>query len=101
MRSAGGGSAARSGAGSPRLTGEMLVLVGAAGQSTSLRLELIHGDSGQGGAGVVLRILVVNLVDGNGGMDGRGLDRLLLDDGLDVLDAISNMSTGLYIPRTS
>lgn len=56
-----------------------------AGQSTALVLELGHGDGREGRSSVVLSLVLVNLVDRNGGVDDRWLDGLLLDDGLDGL----------------
>lgn len=54
-------------------------------EATSLRAELIHADSGESRGGVVLSLVVVDFVDGNGGVDDGWLDSLLLDDGLDGL----------------
>jgi len=54
-------------------------------ERASLLLELGHGDSGKRGGGVVLGFVVVDFMDGDGGVDDGGLDGLLLDDWLDVL----------------
>lgn len=57
----------------------------AAGQVAALALEVLHGDGGQLGGAVVLGLVLVHLVDGDGGVDDGGLDGLLLHDGLDDL----------------
>jgi len=49
----------------------------------AVALELVHGHCREGGGAVVARGLVVDFVDGYGGVDDLGLDGLLLDDGLD------------------
>lgn len=54
-------------------------------ENTTLGLELIHGHGGQSGCLVVSGSVVMNLVDGNSGVDNIGLDRLLLDDWLNGL----------------
>lgn len=56
-----------------------------ASEGATLLLELGHGDSGQGRGLVVLSGVVVNLVDGHGGVGDVRLNGLLLDDGLDGL----------------
>lgn len=50
-----------------------------------MAVELSHGYSWKSGGGVVFSFVLVNLVDGNGGVNNGWLNSLLLDDGLDVL----------------
>lgn len=47
-----------------------------AGEGTALGLELGHGDGGKGGGSVVLGGVVVNLVDGDGGVGDVRLNGL-------------------------
>jgi len=51
-----------------------------------LFLEICHADSGQGRGRVMLRFVLVNLVNRNGGVDDRWLDGLLVDNWLDGLN---------------
>ena len=60
----------------------------AAGETTTLLLEVGHADGRESGGGVVLGLILVDLVDGNGGVDNRRLDGLLLDDWLDGPDTV-------------
>jgi len=55
----------------------------ATSQATSLFLEICHADSRKSRGGVVLGLVLVDLMDRDSGVDYRGLDGLLLDDGLD------------------
>ena len=48
----------------------------AAGEGAAGLLELLHGDSRKSGGGVVLGSVVVDLVDGDGGVGDVGLDGL-------------------------
>ena len=48
----------------------------AAGKGTAGLLELLHGDSGKGRGGVVLSGVVVDLVDGDGGVGDVRLNGL-------------------------
>jgi len=50
-----------------------------------LTLELVHSHSRQRASGVVLSLVLVDLVDGNGGVNNGWLNSLLLDDRLNVL----------------
>jgi hypothetical protein len=77
-----GGVRATDGAG---LTLESIVTLLTTSQDTTLLLEVGHADSGEGRGAVVLSGIVVNLVDGDGGVDNVGLNRLLVDNGLDGL----------------
>ena len=52
---------------------------------STLSLEVSHSDSGQLRSGVVLGLILMDFVDWDGGVDDGGLDRLFLDDGLDIL----------------
>jgi hypothetical protein len=56
-----------------------------AGQRTTLALELFERDGGKFRGGVMLSTVVVNLVNGNCGVDNSGLYNLLVEDGLDGL----------------
>jgi hypothetical protein len=75
---------------------ELVITLLAAAEDTTLGLELVHGHGWQSGALVVCSSVVVNLVDGDGGVDDVGLDDLLVDNGLDglvdVLEECKNMS---------
>jgi len=76
----------------PRLALEGVGPLLAPREGAVLVLELVHGDGGQGGGGVVLGFVVVHFVDGVGGVHDCGLDRLLLDDGLDgLVDMVMDM----------
>jgi len=71
-----------------------------AAQGTTLALEFRHGDWGEGRGGVVLGLILVHLVNGDGGVDDGGLDNLFLDDGLDSLvnvmvDVLACNDTGI------
>lgn len=69
------GSGARDGtADGAGLAGKAVVTLLAASKGSALLLEVGHGDGGEGGGGVVLGGVVVNLVDGDGGVDNSGLD---------------------------
>lgn len=65
-------------------------------ERATLLLELGHGDGWESRSGVVLSLVVVNLVDRDGGVDNRWLDSLLLDDWLDVL---VNVCRGSVVSR--
>ena len=52
---------------------------------SALTLKLVHGDRGEMTGSVVLCLVLVDFVDGDGGVHDGGLNSLLLDDGLDVL----------------
>jgi len=61
-------------------------------EHTSLGLELVHGHGRQSSGLVVGGCVVVNLVDGDSGVDNIWLDNLLVDDGLNSLvDVVVNM----------
>jgi hypothetical protein len=79
----------------PRLAVEAVHAFLAAGQDASQPPELLHGDGGEGGCGVVLGLVVVDLVDGDGVVDDRRLDGLLADDWLDdLVDVVMDMLSG-------
>jgi len=67
------------------LTLEAVIALLASAQDTALLLKVGHADSGKGRCGVVLGCVVVNLVDGDSGVDNVLLDGLLLNNGLDGL----------------
>ena len=54
-------------------------------ERSTVLLELGHGDGWKGSSGVVLSLVMVHLVDWDGGVDDGWLDSLLLDDWLDIL----------------
>jgi hypothetical protein len=58
------------------LANETVLALLTAGEGAALGLELGHGDGGKGGGGVVLGSVVVDLVDGDGGVGDVRLDGL-------------------------
>lgn len=68
-----------------RDTLECIVALLTASKSSALGSELGHSHGRQSGGAVVSSLVVVNLVDRNGGVDNVGLDNLLLDHGLNGL----------------
>ena len=50
-----------------------------------MTLELIHGYSRELGSGVMLSLILMNLVNRDGGVNNRWLNSLFLDNRLDVL----------------
>jgi hypothetical protein len=76
------------------LTLEAVVTLLAASQDTTLLLEVGHRDGRKSRGAVVLGSVVVNLVDGDGGVDNVGLDGLLVDNGLDgLVDVVVDVLT--------
>jgi len=78
---------------------ETVVAFLTAGKDTTLSLELLKGDSGECRGGVVLGGVVVDLVDGDGGVDDVRLDGLLVHNGLDglvdvVVDVLASNGRG-------
>jgi hypothetical protein len=61
------------------LTLESIVALLAAAQDATLPLEVIHAHWRERRCSVMLRGVVVNLVDGDGGVDNRWCDGFLLD----------------------
>jgi len=87
----GGGVGATNSAG---LTLEAIVTLLAAGQDTTLLLKVGHGDGRKSRGSVVLGGVVVNLVNGDGGVDNVRLDGLLVDNGLDgLVDVVVDVLT--------
>ena len=76
LDSADGTGATESTANGARLALETVEALLATSEDTTLLLEVGHADSGKGRGGVVLGSVVVNLVDGDGGVDNGGLDCL-------------------------
>jgi hypothetical protein len=77
-----------------RNTLEGVVSLFAAGQSSTLVLKLIHGHGRKGCGAVVCSLVVVNLVNRNGGVNNVRLDSLLLDDRLDgLVDVVVDVLT--------
>jgi hypothetical protein len=73
---------------------EGIVTLLATSKSSAFGLELFHRHSRKSCGAVVGSLVVVNLVDGNGGMDNIRLDGLLLDDRLDgLVDVVVNVLT--------
>lgn len=68
-----------------RDTLKLVVALLAAGESTALGLELLHGHGWESSSLMVGSLVMVNLMDGDGGVDNVGLDGLLLNNGLDSL----------------
>jgi len=64
---------------------ELIVALLATGESSALGLELIHSHCRQSGSLVVGGLIVVNLMDRDGGVHYAGLNGLLLNNGLDGL----------------
>lgn len=69
-----GGGASKSAANGLGLALETVVTLLATGQDTTLLLEVGHADGRESRGRVNLGGVVVNLVDGNGGVDNGGLD---------------------------
>jgi hypothetical protein len=67
------------------LTLETIDTLLASTKAAALSAELLHAHSGESRRSVVLGLVVMNLVDGDGGVDDGWLDGLLLDDGLNGL----------------
>lgn len=68
-----------------RLAAESIGALLTATKVSTLALELVHGDTRKLGSSVVLRLVLVDFVDWDGGVNNRWLDSLLLDNWLDVL----------------
>ena len=66
--------------GGARLAGEAVLALLAAGEGAALLLEVGHGDSGERGSAVVLGGVVVDLVNGDGGVGDVRLNGLCNDD---------------------
>lgn len=72
---------------------KLVVALLAAGESTALSLELFHGHGWESSSLMVGSLVMVNLMDGDGGVDNVGLDGLLLNNGLDSLvDVLNDVS---------
>lgn len=94
-RSANGLALADSGADGAGLAGKGVRALLATAQGAALTGELVHGHGGEGGDLVVLGLVVVDFVHGDGGVHDGGLDRLLLDDGLDgLVNMVVNVLAG-------
>jgi len=71
---------------------KLIVTLLASGQGTALRLELAHGHRWQSSGLVVSGSVVVDLMDGDSGVDDVGLDGLLLDNRLNgLVDVMMNV----------
>lgn len=64
---------------------ELVVALLTAGENTALVLELVQGHGGQCSSVVVGRLVMVDLVDGDSGVDHVGLDDFPIDNGLNGL----------------
>jgi len=78
---------------------ELVVALLTASKSSALGLELLHGHGWESSSLMVGSLVMVNLMDGDGGVDDVGLDGLLLNNGLDglvdvVVDVLSANSGG-------
>ena len=78
-------TSSQSTANTSRLTLKSIIALFTAGQTSTLLLEVSHADSGQSRCRVMLRFVLVNLMDGNSGVDDGWLDGLLLYNRLDGL----------------
>jgi len=67
------------------LAGKRISSLLASTKLTALALEFRQGHRWELAGSVVLGLVLVDLVNRDGGVDNGRLDRLLLDDGLDVL----------------
>jgi hypothetical protein len=67
------------------LAGKSITALLTATELSPLALELVQSDGWELSSSVVLSFILVNLVDGDGGVDDGWLDSLPLDDWLDVL----------------
>jgi hypothetical protein len=67
------------------LAAELVPALFTAGEVAAGSLEVVHGHGWEGGSSVVLALVVMYLVHGDGCVHDAGLDGLLLNDGLDVL----------------
>lgn len=77
------------------LTLETIPTLVAAGQTTAGALEFVHADGGESRGGVVLGLVVVDFVDGDGGVDDVRFNRLLLHNRLDgLVDVVVDVFTG-------
>lgn len=71
---------------------ELIVTLLTAGKSSTLGLELIHSHGRQSGSLVVGGLVMVDLMDRDGGVHYAGLDSLLLNNGLDgLVDVVVNV----------
>lgn len=86
-------SRSRSGGGQGiRLASKGITTFCTAGQGSTLLLKVGHADGWESRSGVVLGIVVVDLVDGDGSVDNGGLNSLLLNDWLNgFVDMVMSM----------
>jgi len=76
------------------LTCESVAALLTTSEGSTLSLELVHGHSREGGSSVMLGLVLVDFMDGDGGVNDGWLNSLLLDDRLDVLvDVMVNVLT--------
>ena len=74
---------------------ELVVALLTASKSSALGLELLHGHGWESSSLMVGSLVMVNLMDGDGGVDDVGLDGLLLNNGLDgLVDVLDDVSLG-------
>jgi hypothetical protein len=71
---------------------EVVTALLATAQSATLGLELVDADGRESGGAVVLGSMVVDLVDGDGGVHNLRLDDLLVKDGLNLLVDVAGTS---------
>lgn len=73
---------------------ELVVTLLTASENTTLGLELVHGHGWQSSGLVVGSSIVVNLMDGNSGVNNIGLDDLPVDDWLNgLVDVVVDVLT--------
>ena len=70
----------------PWLALKTVVTLLSSSQTPTLSLEIGHADSGKGRCSVMLGFVVVGLVDGDGGVNDRRLNGLLLNNWLNGLE---------------
>lgn len=80
-----GSMSSESSADSLWLAGKSVSALFTSAKAASLPLELAHGYRWELGGSVMLGLILVDFVDGDGGVNDRRLNGLLLDDRLDVL----------------
>lgn len=74
---------------------ELVVALLATSKGTTLGLELLHGHGWESSSLMVGSLVMVNLMDRDGGVYDVGLDGLLLDNGLDgLVDVLNDVSLG-------
>ena len=71
------------------LASEAVMSLAPTSQCTTLCLEVCHADGWKSGCSMVFRVIMMNFMDRDGGVDNRRLDGLLLNNWLDSLEIFS------------